>query len=164
MPSDQVGVFSGILGTADERFVLDRVILLRAPLLSTDRPRLNPPPAPPVNLRGQVGSSGLSIWMDGGRRPTTLLTNRLSPRSILTWIMCGPPERGLFSPPAEGEMGWSSCACIWEVLGRGERRVPSLPRASRTDLERWIRVCAPGLVLRVSSVVDVVVRRLAFGL
>lgn len=104
IPSDQVGVFSGMLGPADDLFVLDLVMLLHAPLLSTDSPLFNPPP---VNLRGHVGSSGLSIWSEGGRRPTTLPTNLCSPRSIFTWIMCGPPERGLFSPESGGEKGSS---------------------------------------------------------
>jgi hypothetical protein len=85
---------------------------------------------------------------EGGRRPTTLLTNLLSPRSILTWIVWEPPDRGLCSP---GEM-MSSRMC--SVVGKGERRVPIWPRASRTDLERWTRsprtfcdIAARGLTL-----------------
>jgi hypothetical protein len=75
VPSDQVGVLSGKFGIDD---LLDLGLLLSAPLLRTDSPRRSPPD------RGHVGSRGLSIMIDGGRRPTTLLTNLLRPRSIFT--------------------------------------------------------------------------------
>lgn len=84
----EVGVLSGNVGTDD---LLDLALLLKAPLLRIDKPLRN------TASRGHVGSSGLSMGIDGGLSPTTLLTNLFKPRSILTWIMCEPPELGLFS-------------------------------------------------------------------
>lgn len=162
--SDRVGVLSGIAGIDD---LLDLALLLKAPLLKIESPRRSPPDL------GHVGSRGLSIIIDGGRFPTTLLTNLFSPRSILTWIMWEPPDLGLFS---DGDMS----SRISSVFGNGERRVPIRPKASRTDLDRWTRappvLCAIadlGLVLglefetRVGEdfvVVQVIVNSFSFNL
>lgn len=73
--SGEVGVLSGNAGIDD---LLDLPLLLKAPLLRIDSPRRSKP------ARGHVGSSGLSAGIDGGRRPTTLLTNLFRPRSIFT--------------------------------------------------------------------------------
>jgi hypothetical protein len=81
--SDHRGVLSGIVGADDslDLVMLLEAPLLKAPLLKPDTPRRAPP------VLGHVGSRGLSICIDGGRRPTTLLTNLCRPRSIFTWII-----------------------------------------------------------------------------